>query len=215
MNFDYVNSGKAQGLVTQRARPAGRRPKAGLAALLGRVLVTTMLIAVLATASAQFEVTGTIEGSLDGETRNWYTLEYQSEGADDGTAWLRNLGNEMFTMMLVEIQAHDEPRYKIEGTITLGGSLTQPFEECPCTLTEVEILYFPSSSMFSNVYQSIEAEMIVDSIETADDGSIHLSGTFSAVLGLVEDVMQGTDPDPERSITVAGEFDIARVLTND
>lgn len=179
-----------------------------------RLGLSVVVAALLGTAAAQFEVSGTVEGTVDGDARTWYTLEYASDQGADGTAWLRNLGNDMFTMMMVEIQAHDEPRYKTEGTLSLGGSLTQAFGDCPCTLSEVQILYFSSSSMFTDVYQSIQAEMIVESAQPADDGTIHLTGTFSARLGLVEDAMQGTEPDPERAIDVAGSFDLGRVLMN-
>lgn len=178
-------------------------------------MAIVVFAAFLATAAAQFEVTGTIEGTIDGEARTWYALEYQSDEGTDGTAWLRDLGNEVFTMMLVEVQAHDEPRYKIEGTLTLGGSLSRALDTCPCTLSEVEVLYFPTSSMFTDVYHSLQAELVVERAEPAHDGTVHITGTFTAELGLVEDVMQGTEPDPERAITVEGRFDLGRVLANE
>lgn len=181
----------------------------------GRALVAIGLLAWLGVAVAQFEVTGTIEGTIDGENRTWYTLEYASEEGLDGTAWLNNYGNDVFTMMFLEVQAHDEPRYKTQGTLTLGGSLTQDLADCPCVLGEPDIMYFTSTSMFADVFTTIDAELIIESAEAADDGTIRLVGTFTALLGFVENALQGTDPDPESTILVEGSFDLERVLRNE
>ena len=176
-----------------------------------RLLIVVGLLALLGNAAAQFEVNGIIEGTVDGEARTWYTLAFDSDQGPDGTAWLRDYGNEYFTMVLLDIQAHDEPRYKTEGTLTLGGSLTQDLADCPCTLGEPDIMYFASGSMFSNVYVTIEAELVVESATAADDGTVLLTGTFTGLLGFVADALQGSDPDRERAITVAGTFTLDRV----
>lgn len=203
--------------MTTGSRESFTRTAAGVRVrgVVGRVLIVVGLLALLGSAVAQFEVSGTIEGAIDGEARTWYTLSFDSDQGPDGTAWLRDFGNDYYTMVSLEIQAHDEPRYKTEGTLTLGGSLTQDFADCPCTLGEPDIMYFSSASMFSDVYQSIEAELIIESAVVLDDGAVRLSGTFTGLLGLVKEVMKGDDPDTERTISVEGTFTLDRALLSE
>lgn len=203
--------------MTTGSRESFTRTAAGVRVrgVVGRVLIVVGLLALLGSAVAQFEVSGTIEGAIDGEARTWYTLSFDSDQGPDGTAWLRYFGNDYYTMVSLEIQAHDEPRYKTEGTLTLGGSLTQDLADCPCTLGEPDIMYFSSASMFSDVYQSIEAELIIESAVVLDDGAVRLSGTFTGLLGLVKEVMKGDDPDTERTISVEGTFTLDRALLSE
>lgn len=201
--------------MKQRIIALNRRTSRGTNRRAGRIVLVTAVLSWLVAAAAQTEVSGTITGTLDGEPRNWYTLSLATDQGNDGTAWLRNVGNDAFAMRLLEIQGHDEPRFKTEGTLTLGGSIMQPLATCPCAVTEPEIMYFSSSSMFSSVYDTIEATLVVEAVTAADDGTLHLTGNFTAVLGFVEDVMKSTQPDPTRTLAVEGTFDLEQVLQND
>lgn len=165
----------------------------------------------LSTAAAQFEVIGTAKGSLNGEARTWYALGYEGEDGTDGTALLKAMVAGPMRYYTLDIQAHAEERYMVAGTLTITGTTFNDIAECPCTFEESEVLYFPSSSMFEGVYQSIESDVTLDSVEVTGDGVASVHGTFAAVLGLVENVMSGTGPDPERTVAVSGEFVIDRI----
>jgi hypothetical protein len=180
----------------------------------GAVLRTAALILLLCcvmTAAAQFAVIGTATGSLDGEARTWYVLGYEGEDGTDATASLKALVMGPVSHHTLDIQAHAEERYVVAGTLTLTGTTFGGLDACPCALDESEVLYFPSSSMFEGVYQSIESEVVVESMEVIGDGVASVHGTFSAVLGFVENVMSGAGPDPDRTVEVSGEFAIDRM----
>jgi hypothetical protein len=73
-------------------------------------------------------------------------------------------------------------------------------------------MYLASESMFSDVYVTIEAQLVIESAVAGDDGSVALIGTFSGLLGFVANAVDGSAPDSERTITVEGTFTLDRVL---
>lgn len=173
-------------------------------------------LAVVATpvAMAQFTVTGTVTGTLAGEERTWYALEYQAQdqGGADGTTWLRNLGFGPVTLLGFEVEAHAQETFGIEGTLLLSGMLASL--DCPCVADEVDISYISTPSMLEDVYAMLEGELVVTTLEMSDDGTYRVTGTFRALLGLVED-LRTDEPDPDQTIEVAGEFALDRVLSDE
>lgn len=162
----------------------------------------------------QFTVTGTVTGTLAGEERTWYALEYQSQAEEgtDGTSWLRNMGFGPVTLLSFEVEAHTQQAYGIEGTLLLSGMLGSL--DCPCVADEVDIRYISTPSMLEDVYAMLEGELVVATLEMSDDGTYRVTGTFRALLGHVED-LRTDEPDPEQTIEVAGEFALDRVLSDE
>lgn len=162
----------------------------------------------------QFTVTGTVTGTLAGEERTWYALEYQSQAEEgaDGTSWLRNMGFGPVTLLSFEVEAHAQQAYGIEGTLLLSGMLGSL--DCPCVADEVDIRYISTPSMLEDVYAMLEGELVVATLEMSDDGTYRVTGTFRALLGHVED-LRTDEPDPEQTIEVAGEFALDRVLSDE
>ena len=72
-------------------------------------------------------------------------------------------------------------------------------------------MYFSTSSMLEGVYESLQAELVVESFEEIDAGIVGIRGTFSAVLGFIADPISGAEPDPTKTLTVEGEFSIDRL----
>lgn len=184
-------------------------PKLGV---LARAASLAILLGWMGTAAAQFEVIGTVTGSMEGETRTWYALGFEADSGPDGTAWLRGMLAGPMTYNSLDIQAHAEERYMVAGTLAITGTTFSGLDACPCSFEETEVLYFPTSSMFEGVYQSIESEVVLESVEVRGDGIVSVTGSFTAVLGFVENVMSGAEPDPDKTIEITGEFTIDRML---
>lgn len=182
----------------------------------GRTFVRAAAILALAgwlsTAAAQFETIGTLTATLGGEARTWFAVAYEDDGEVDGTASLTSLSVGPTTMYSLHLQGHVEPTFVIEGTLAIDATFLSPLDDCPCVIGTSEVYYFTTSSMFGDVYQSITAELVVESFEMIDDGVAAVRGSFSALLGFVESPTSGEEPDPERSLELAGQFVIDRML---
>lgn len=177
-----------------------------------RAAAAVVTLAGLGTAAAQFEVIGTATGSLDGEARTWYFLGFEGDEGPDGTARLEAMEVGPVVFYMLDLQGHAEERNLVAGTLSVTGTMWSGVEACPCVFDESEVMYFSTSSMFEAVYQSLESEVVLESVELADGGPVSARGRFSAVLGLVANVVSDREPDPERTIQIAGEFVIDRVV---
>lgn len=180
--------------------------------LIVKTTLMVILVAWLSSAVAQFEVIGTATGSVDGEQRTWYALGYEGEAGLDGTARLQEMPAGLATYVFIDLQVHAEDRYMVEGTLSITGTRYGGLEGCPCAFDESEVLYFSTSSMFEGVYKSLESEVVVESFEVIGDGVAAVRGTYTAVLGFVENVMSGGDPDPADVVQVSGEFVMDRLI---
>jgi len=174
------------------------------ASLLAAAMVTT------AAAQVTFSVTGTVTGTLDGEERAWNVLEYDAGEGPDSTSWLRTLSVGPVTLIMLEVQAHPGERFAIEGTLVLGGVLGS-LEGCPCAVSEPEVTYVPTESLFEDVYKSLDAEVVVSSLERSADGTYRVTGTFRALLGHVGDIRRDR-PDPDMTMRVEGRFALDHVF---
>ncbi len=177
-----------------------------------RAAVAVVLVAGAGMAAAQFEVIGTATGTLDGENRTWYFLGYEGDEGPDGTARLESMAIGPVAFYSLDLQGHAEARYLVAGTLSVTGTTWSSLESCPCTFDESEVMYFSSPSMFEAVYQSLESEVVIESIEFADGVPVALRGRFTALLGFMESALSSGGPDPERAIEVAGEFAIDHVV---
>lgn len=176
-----------------------------------KLVIVTLAALSLGTAAAQFEVIGTVTGTLDGAERTWYALGYEGEDGFDATAWFRSNNFGPVSMHGLDLQVHAEKRYLIEGTLSITGTTYSDLEDCPCAFEESAVTYFPTSNMFEGVYESLEAELVVASFEVVEEEVVAIRGTFSAVLGFIENAMSGADPDPTKTLTIEGEFSMDRL----
>lgn len=178
-------------------------------------LAAVVLFAALGTAVAQFERVGVITATLDGEARIWYVLSYDGEDGSDSTATLEIVNFGVGSITSLNVQGHAEEWFSVEGALVLGGTALAALEDCPCTLTGSEIMYFATSSMFKDVYVSIDSELTIETFAMIAEDVASLSGTFSALLGFVENPVGPEEPDPERAIAVQGEFVIERMMVRE
>lgn len=178
-----------------------------------RMFLTALVIGFPSFAAAQTTVTGGVTATFDGEERTWYILEHQSDARSQSSANMMVMDTFSGPVYTVDIQAHPEERFSVEGALHISGMLDS-IEGCPCALTLTDALYWTTSSMFNEVYQAVESEMTVETVEEVGEGVFRLTGSFSARLGFVESAMQG-DPDTGRTVTIAGTFVADRVLVGE
>lgn len=174
-----------------------------------RMVAALLVVVWLSNAAAQFTVIGTVTGTLDGEERVWYALGYDGEDGSDSTARLSRFGVGVASYSTLDIQAHSEQRFVIAGTLSISGILNS-LEGCPCVVSFPEVMYFSTSSMFESVYDTLDAEVVVEALELAADGTYRVTGTFRALLGFVEHVMRN-EADPGQTIELSGTFAIERL----
>ena len=78
--------------------------------LIVRVILVTFVAVSLGTAVAQFEVIGTVTGTLDGEEHTWYALGYEGEEGFDATGWFSSHAFGPVSMYGLDLQVHAEKR---------------------------------------------------------------------------------------------------------
>ncbi len=195
----------------------GSLPDVGRAVAAALVATVLLLAVPAAPAYAQpFEEIGLIEGTIDGEPRTWYALSYRDdEGTVDGTAHYQIWFERMFDL---EIQAHPEPRFAVEGTLSVRGSSWDGVpSDCPCVLNDPEVSYWSGSSMFDDVYMidhdAPDVDVTLDLFEPVGDDAYRAEGSFRAVLFRYAGFLDEADLDD--SLTVEGTFTIERVLLLD
>ena len=189
--------------------------RAGVAAAFAAALLWLAAPASLAVAQ-EFDEIGVIEGTIDGEPRTWYALSYRDDdGTVDGTANYQIWFERMFDL---DVQAHPEPRFAVEGTLSVRGSSWDGVpSDCPCPLNDPEVSYWSGSSMFADVYMidhdAPEASLTLDLFEPIGDDAYRAEGSFRAVLFRYAGFLE--EPDRDDSITIEGSFTIERVLLLD
>ncbi|MEX2501771.1 MAG: hypothetical protein WD336_05295 [Trueperaceae bacterium] len=194
-----------------RGRPArGLGPIPIAAFLIAAIALATGLSA--AVAQAEFEVLGTVDATIDGEPGTWYALGYDAgDGEEDATVHYQLLFGSMFSL---QIQAHVEPRYQLEGTLALqGSSFAGVPSDCPCTLSEPEASYWSTSAMLEDVYMvdrdAPDAEVILDAFEPIGDDAYRAEGSFRVVVHRYASVMG--PPDLDDTLVLEGTFSVDRV----
>jgi|GEM_PF-655075 len=148
---------------------------------------------------------GSVDASLDGEPQRWFLLEYTDEGVSDSMATFTEFAP---GFVLVSLQAHEEERYTLQGTLTINMTLMGSFDACPCPVDDVEMMYFTGTSMFSDVYLSEDVgtvSLTLTRFERLSDERIAIAGEFDATLVFAASVMG--EPDPETTIRIVGTFE--------
>ena len=156
-------------------------------------------------------VIGTIDATLNGDASTWYVVEFATDEGPQATAsWSSIMG----VMLTVSLQAHPEPRYAIEDTLSLDLSFFSPPSGCPCSYgsDEVSVMHWPESTMLENVHSSDadgSAEATVTVFEEIAEGVYRLEGTFSAEMPLLPRMNQ--EPDMSQVATIEGSFVVERL----
>jgi len=196
--------------------PPPGAPAAVLTGRLARYVVALAVLAVIATATAQLQivVTGTLEGQLDGEERNWYSLARESNGELTGATRLSDMGFAGFETYILEATWFPEQTYASVGKLTLMGSFMSGLDECPCELDQILIKYFLTPDPLVEYYESLEAQVVIDSFTVGGDGKVSATGSIIATLGYVAGPMVSIEPDPNRTVQLNGTFVIDRLLAD-
>lgn len=150
-------------------------------------------------------VNGTIDASIDGEARRWTTLYVaDTEEGTQSSASFHRLG--FGNMLDMTVQGHlTEGRFQVAGALSISAMLMGGVpSDCPCTVADPEILWFAGTGMFEDVYESISAELVFESVEPVGENAWRVEGRFSGVLAFIERV--GMEPDESKTVTIEGTF---------
>lgn len=132
----------------------------------------------------------TLEGELDGETRQWHILER----GGNSTAYYSSFGAGMQTLT---IQGHAENRYAMQGTLSINLTVMNGN-----LLGDPEVSYFPESRMFPS-YSSEDGSATLQNFSMQQQGDhIHVSGEVLGNLYRMEGIGQDTNYDDTISINV-------------
>ena len=150
---------------------------------------------------------GTISGTLAGEQTEWHTFEIPVGDSVQNTAsYLRMMGEEgphSYT-----VQGHRGSSYTLHSLSITFDTIFGPLVDCPCT-AEGEVMYLPTSSMFSDIYMAEDATIQIDEVVDNGDGSYAMSGTVQATLLLYPS--PGAQPVEGDTTDVDLTFDIDRM----
>lgn len=164
-------------------------------------------LALMGTAAAQtITVNGVIDATIDGEARHWTTL-YVTD-VEDGPQSTATFYPVMMNMVDMTVQGHvTEDGFRVAGALSITAMLMNGVPSgCPCPVPDPEIMWFSGTSMFEDVYQSIEAEVVLDEVEPVGDDAWRVRGTFRGVLAYLESVYD--EPDESRTVTIEGTFTV-------
>ena len=175
-------------------------------ALCFRAISVLLAASLLAGAAAQSEVSGTIQGTLGGEERTWYTIRQETPEKTANTAEWSVMPADIYA---ISIQGHREERFAVEGTLNLEFTFFGLPEECPCTPGDAHIIYF-ATSISQDLYEAEDPEVTLRELEVVDDETLRLAGEFRATLYYRADMMSELDLD--ESLEVEGTFEVTASL---
>jgi hypothetical protein len=134
-----------------------------------------------------------IEGQIDGDPRSWHVLEFEG----DSTATFHEFGHGMVS---VSIQGHQEPRFQVQGTISIDFAMMGNQ-----VLGGAEVAYFPEPSMVPNYTNDGEGrfELLRSDISGPE---ARFEGRFAGTLARTE--RMGDEPNPGDTIEVELYFDV-------
>ncbi|MFO7544877.1 MAG: hypothetical protein R6W77_05220 [Trueperaceae bacterium] len=197
--------------MTSRWRTLGnvRRTTRSARTSSGALRIGTWLVAALltmvGTATAQtVTVNGTIDATIDGEARRWTTL-YVTD-VEDGPQSTAAFHRTFMNLVDMTVQGHvTEGSFQVAGALAVTAMLMNGVPTgCPCPVPDPEILWFSGTSMFEDVYQSVEAEVVLDVVEPVGENAWRVHGTFRGVLAYLESVY--VEPDESQTVTIEGTF---------
>lgn len=170
------------------------------------IVLAVVLLAVLATGLAQ-DVTGTISARLGDEVRTWSTI---GTATDDGYQATASWTSFMDSFVTISIQGHTEAAFRVEGTLSIDATHFGSFPtDCPCDISEAEVMYWTSSSMFENVYVGEDAVVTLTTVEPLGGDAYRIEGTFSATLTFYPSALG--EPAGDDTLAVEGSFVIERL----
>ncbi|GHE19945.1 hypothetical protein [Halomonas urumqiensis] len=155
------------------------------------LVLTAATLAIAVTAQA-----AGVNGTLDGDAREWHVVTH-SEGS---TANFSEIAPGMFS---ITIQAHREPRYALEGTLSIDFMVMngQPMD--------ASVMYLPESSMMPHYGTEGEtANIQFETLEIEGD-TARLKGNVETTLLYLASISEGHDPDD--TLDVAVEFDVEAI----
>lgn len=173
-----------------------------------RIAQVLLLLASIGPAFGQELVqVGSTTLSVDGTTFELASHEGEREGVTvSNTYW-----NESFMGLDVTFMAQSRPSlYSFTpGAIMLDFTIAAEAGACPCEPVEASIFFSPEGGFTTNVYDELEGQVVVESIEELEPGIFRVTGSFRGLLGLKVTMMD--PPNPEQSVSVEGTFVIERL----
>ncbi|KAA5805409.1 hypothetical protein F1654_05370 [Alkalicaulis satelles] len=134
-----------------------------------------------------------VSGSLDGEPRQWHVLQ----GEDSKTVNFRQDSPGFYS---VTVQAHRNPRYEVEGSVSITFSLMG--EE----VLDATAMYFPEARMTPHFTDESALEGLVLERVELDGGQPRITGRYEGVLGYRASMFR--EPDPANTVSLVVEFDV-------
>lgn len=180
--------------------------------IIRRVALAAALVLSFALAAAGLaqsaRTLGTIEGTLGGEPRTWYALDFGGQGDIESTASFTDFG---FGMMVLSLVANPEQRFMVEGALSIDVTVMGGLD-CPCVFDDAEVVWWSTSSMFSELFVSDEpgwARVTITRWEQRDEGVFVLEGEVEAELAFLAGIT--ADPDGDRTLRLEATFRIDEV----
>ena len=183
---------------------------------LRRFMAAFATLAALGVAFAQVTivVTGTLEGTLNGDTRTWYSLATEMGGSLSSDTSLADIGFAGFESYLLEITWFPEQSLASVGKLTIMGSLSSSLDACPCEVDQLDMKYFLTPDPLVEYFSVLEAQLVIDAFTVSGEGDVSASGSLDATLGYVAGPLVSLDPDPGRTVRLSGTFVIDRMFTD-
>lgn len=138
----------------------------------------------------------TLEGSIDGEERQWYILEADGRSTAE-------FSEHMPGMLGISVQGHAEESFAMRGTIAVSITLIDGEP-----VGGLEVSYFPEDGMFPMYTSAGESDWNLDPVEE-DGDTAAVSGHFTGTLQRVESMRD--EPDPDDTLAVELRFDVTAI----
>ena len=180
--------------------------------IISRTVLAALFVLALGLAAAGLAQSarslGTIEGTLGGEPRTWYALDFGGAGDVESTATVTDFG---FGVLQISVVANPERRFMVEGALSIDLAVMGALD-CPCVFDDADVVWWSSSSMFNELYVSDEpgwARVTIDRWEPVAEGVFALQGEVEAELVFLAGL--GSEPDGERMLRLEATFAIDEV----
>ena len=155
-------------------------------------LLTALSLAALIGAAPT--MANTLEGTLNGEQREWTIIEARG---GQSTASYSEIAPGMVN---ISIQGVEGKKYAVKGSLTLSMTLMQGKP-----VTPPDVAFFPETKMLPN-YSESKPESWEIKTEPAKDGTMKVRGHYRGTLTRVEAI--GQDPKTDDTMKVDVRFDI-------
>ncbi len=116
-----------------------------------------------------------------------------------------------FGMLQISVTANPEQRCMVTGSSMIDMSVMGELD-CPCVFDDADVVWWSSSSMFSELYVSDApglARVTVTRWEQVDEGVVALEGEIATELVFLEGI--GSDPDADRMLRLEATIRIDEV----